>query len=110
MGGVPNTHHFLKLKKYKEWRCFFYGSVTTHALCNEINFIEYLQGMQIPTVYHRGAYTISIKPAVAQNDELITEAIQENADLMPTGIVRRNHIKEAQKQPSMGDVAQLTKF
>ena len=45
--------------------------------------------MQTHTVYHRGINTCSLKPVVAQNDELMTEADWENSDIVLTGIVRR---------------------
>ena len=51
--------------------------------------VEYVHGMQILTVYNRGTQTYSLKPTVAQNDELITEAILENTDNGRTGIVGR---------------------
>ena len=46
----------------------------------------HILGMQTVTVYHMEPHTCSFKPSVVQNDDPITEAIQENADFGPTWI------------------------
>ena len=80
-----------------------------HIPCNAIKVVEYMQGMQTIIVYHRESHTCSLKHAVAKTDDLITEAIQENAPIGTTGIVRRKHVKAVQQQTKMADVAQLAK-
>ena len=53
--------------------------------------------MQTLTVYLREIHTCSLKPAVVQNDDHLTEAIQQNANLGPAGINRRKLLKEVQQ-------------
>ena len=45
-----------------------------------------------------------------QNDGLKKEAILENADLEPTGIVRGKCMETVQQKASMGDMAQLARY
>ena len=66
-----------------------------------------MQGMQTLIVYHKGTHMSSLKPAVAQNSELITKVIQDYGELGSTGTVRRKLMKAVQQQASMGDVAKL---
>ena len=60
----------------------------------QLKVVEYKQGMQIPTVYLRKTNTCSLK----QNDDQITEAIQEDVYTGPTGIVRRKLMRAVQQQ------------
>ena len=50
-----------------------------------------------------------LQPAVAQNNKITREAIQQNEDMAPTGTVRRQGMKAVKQQANMGDVAQLAK-
>ena len=52
----------------------------------------------------------SVKLTVSQNDELMTEAIQRNADIGPKGIVRRKFMKAEQQQRNIGHMAQQAKM
>ena len=60
-------------------------------------------------MYHRGPHTWSIKLGVVHNDDPKTEAIQENVDFGPTGIVKRKLMNVVQQQAGMGDVDHLAK-
>ena len=62
--------------------------------------------MQILTVYHRGMHTRFFKPSVAQNGELITEVVWDNADLGQQGLSEEN-LQKHYNNTTMGDVAQL---
>ena len=52
-------------------------------VCYIVQLNWYMQGMETLTGYNIGTHTCSFIPPVAQNDELKTEAIQENTDLGP---------------------------
>ena len=66
-------------------------------------------GIPFLTVYHKETHTCSFKPAVAWNDELLADAIQEKADPGSAGTVRRKLMKAIQWEASIEDVAQLAK-
>ena len=75
-GGAPHTHHFLKPRKDEQWTCFSCGSINTYIPFNAIKVVEYMSGMETLTVYDRRTHTYSLKPSVAQNNNLMKEAIQ----------------------------------
>jgi hypothetical protein len=101
-GGKANTHHFEKEQTNDV--CFSCGSVVARKSCSAYKVVEWSHVSNLLHIYHLGNHSCVLKPRIKSNQEIINEAVRENADLGPTNIIRKKLMETLQEGGNIDEV------